>query len=392
MMSLTPGPDPNGVSRNPNNHSSSDVLAALTAGVRQFQFHYTYRANDGVSAPVTNFPYVESCTVTQNWLADIKRTCDLVLKDTGNINYASGTLQPYVRLLLPPYGVNDWVEWPQGIFLLSSPSRVTNTVGAVTREVTGYDLLQGLSDDIVNPRYALGAGFSYYTQAYLLLQSSYLQTNYGLGFVGANNTTTCPLSMEWPPGTSKLEIINSLLSAINYNSVYVDEDGYFQFQPYVLPAVRTSEYTYADNAQGLMLPDMEQDLDLFEIPNSWVLVASNPDQSVITATYTNSNPASPTSTVNRGRTIVSYQTVDETVVTSQSSLQTTVNNLAFQASQVFTEIQFSGGMLPIHSGNDCYTIQYGPLQISDKFTETQWTMELAAGTPMTHTARRVVSV
>lgn len=36
-------------------------------------------------------------------------------------------------------------------------------------------------------------------------------------------------------GTSKLEIINTLLDSINYYSIRVDEEGIFISSPYVVP-------------------------------------------------------------------------------------------------------------------------------------------------------------
>lgn len=349
-------------------------------GSRRFAFRYELL--DASNAKIGDLDAVESCTVTMNWLADIKRTATFQLKDTDQIDFLSNRIKPYVQLRIPPYGPNDWVEWPQGVFLLSSPQRTTDTTGTRWRSVTAYDAGQVYADDLVTARYTVAAAAKY-TDAVSTL----------LGSVPKNITTSVsvlPAALEWPPGTSKLKIINELLSAVNYESLSFDEDGIATVRPYRLPSQRPSEFTYADNAVSVMLPTVTQDLDLFSVPNSWVLVVSNPDQSALTSTYTNSNPASPTSTVRRGRTIVDFRTQQNAA--DQGSLDALVSRLAFEASQVYEAIQFETGLMPIHSGNDAYRIEYSPMAIAAQYSEHGWVMELGVSTTMKHNARRVVTV
>lgn len=349
-------------------------------GSRRFAFRYELL--DANNAKIGDLTDVESCTVTMNWLADIKRTATFQLKDTDQIDFLSNRIKPYVQLRIPPYGPEDWVEWPQGVFLLSSPQRTTDTTGTRWRSVTAYDAAQVYADDLVTARYTVAAAAKY-TDAVSTL----------LGSVPKNITTSAsvlPATLEWPPGTSKLKIINELLSAVNYESLSFDEDGIATVRPYRLPSQRPSEFTYADNAVSVMLPTVTQDLDLFSVPNSWVLVVSNPDQSALTSTYTNSNPASPTSTVRRGRTIVDFRTQQNAA--DQGSLDALVSRLAFEASQVYEAIQFETGLMPIHSGNDAYRIEYSPMAIAAQYSEHGWVMELGVSTTMKHNARRVVTV
>src|SRR3546814_19418109 len=48
--------------------------------------------------------------------------------------------------------------------------------------------------------------------------------------------------------------------------------------------------------------------------------------------------------------------------------------------------------MPIHSGNDVYSIIYEPLGINAQYAEVAWDMDLQAGDKMSHRARRVVSL
>jgi hypothetical protein len=378
MQSLTV---PTGA-HNPNGHGAAAVLAALRAETGSRRLSFRYDLLTSANAYVQALTSVVSCSVTQNWLAEIKRTARFSITDTGEINYLQDRIRPWVRLHLPPYGDDDWVEWSQGVFLLSSPSRQDDGAGVITRDVEAYDQLREFADDLVSERYTVATS-TVYTSAISTL----------LGSIDKNITvsaSTIPEALEWEPGTSKLKIINELLGAINYNSLHFDENGTAIVSPYSTPANRAEEYTYADNAQSVMFVGVEQALDLFSIPNSWTIAVTEPDRPVLSSTYTNSDPASPTSTVSRQRTITDFRTEQEAA--DQATLDAKVERLAFEASQVFEKVEFRTAIMPIHSGNDVFRVKYSPLAIDAKYSEHEWTMDFEAGSVMRHKIRRVVTV
>lgn len=372
---------------NPNDHSPTEILDALrgVTGARRWSFRYDLIDRNGATVgPLGN---VLACTITQNWLADIKRTARFRLREVGGIDYLSDQIQPWVRLHLPPYGSRDWVEWPQGVFLLSSPSRTVDASGVVTREVEAYDLLQVYADDRVATRYTVLAAAQYMTTIRTLLGDPPPQRPVPMIPPLA---TAIPVAKEWEPGTTKLKIINDLLGAVNHESLSFDEYGRAVIRPYVNPGDRAPEFTYASGQYGVIVPEATQELDLFSVPNRWVLVFSEPEVAPLVATYTNSNPASPTSTVRRGRTITDFRTEQDAA--DLPTLQQRVARLAFEASQVFEAIEFQTAMMPIHSGNDVYNIVYDRMAINAKYAEQSWELELRAGATMKHRARRVVAV
>lgn len=372
--------------RNPNGHTAETILRALKglSGTRRFSFRYYLREPGGQQVAVLD--NVTAGTVTQNWLADIKRTATFTMREVSGIDYLSDRIQPAVRLHLPPYGPDDFVEYPQGVFLLTTPKRAISRAGVVSREVQGYDQLQVYSDDLVAARYTVATGTVVTTAVKTLLDSTLVPP--AAGIVPSAGTLTA--AKEWEPGTSKLKIINELLGLINYESLSFDEDGVARVAPYRSPAERAPEYRYGDDDEGLIIPEMAQEFDLFGVPNRWVLVVSEPDQPAMTATYTNIDPGSPTSTIRRQRTITDYRTEQE--ATDQGVLNLKVARLAFEASQVYEAIDFRTGLNPLHSGNDVYRLEYGPLAINAAFAEQSWKMTLKSGVPMEHAARRVVTV
>lgn len=381
MLTVEPTGD-----RNPNAHTSATILAALRGltGARRWSFRYELLEASG--AVVETLDNVLAGTVSQNWLADIKRTATFTMRERGGIDFLSDRIRPSVRLHLPPFGPMDWVEYPQGVFLLSTPERGTSAGGVVTREVQAYDQLQVYSDDLLAARYSVAAAAVVTTAVGTLLGSVLVPPKTRV----TPHTGVLAATKEWEPGTSKLRIINDLLSMINYESLSFDEDGVAVVQPYRPPAERTEEYVYADDHNGLVMPEAGQELDLFSVANKWVLVVSEPDQLPLVASYTNSDPSSPTSTVRRQRTITDYRTEQEAV--TLAALEAKAARLAFEASQVYEAVSFRTGVMPLHSGNDVYRITLKSLALNAAYAEQSWSLPLKAGAEMTHVARRVVSV
>src|SRR5690606_8467910 len=158
-----------------------------------------------------------------SWTVIASQTIALDLSNAAFSAYALAFLSPFtiddITLRAPAMMPGDaptgpewdgtpWVEWPQGVFLLSTPNRDSDAAGVVRREVEAYDQLQVYVDDKVTDRFIATVGDRYTDVVSGLL-----------GAVSKNITAselTLPYSMEWEPGTSKLTIINELLAAINY--------------------------------------------------------------------------------------------------------------------------------------------------------------------------------
>ncbi len=361
-------------------YASDEVKKALHSSNRTIKFSYDLLNNQ--NQLISTLYNVLSASVANNALADIKRIARFTLRDDDTINFLSDRIKPWAHLKMP---LGGWVKWPLGVFILSTPPRRTDKLGTVTRDIEAYDLLQVLIDEKVKDRYTVTAGTNYIIAIKTLLDSS------GLTMQNLTATDkTLPTARDWAPGTTKLQIINDLLGAINYRSLFMDENGVSVAQPYVSPEQRPSEYTYSDDDESVIFPEMEQGLDLFNVPNEWVLVVSEPDRSPLISVYTNVNPDSQTSTISRGRTIVDYREQQEAA--DQASLDAKAQRLAYEASQVFEQVQFETAIMPFHSHSDVFTLEYTKLGISAKYSESSWSFDLKAGARMKHQIRRVVSI
>jgi hypothetical protein len=525
---------------------SDQVLNALKgypSGSRELTFRYELL--DETSTKIADLHNIISCTVSYNYLADICRTAkfEIGAADAAIIDFANQRIKPWI-------GVTDYLgnynEWPQGVFLLSSPTKTMIDSENFHVSCDAYDYLQIYTDNKVSNRYeaasgslytdsissllaiettnaysnasnavsggAYASGGSAFTNArvgdsagssestsvifdttnYLTAaqQRALLQLTFsahtggpGLSFtvrgelsnestaatgtsayfaktrtvasvivtgdastmtaktvdvtaivneitsqvgwtgphiqffvdnagstastdvqvknnvvlvaglVTANvtpSTLRLPAAMDFDPGTSYLAIINALLAAINYDSLFFDENGQAICRQYQSPSLRPSTFTYIDDEKSVQLPNASQLLDLFAVPNSWTMIVSNADQPTLSSSYTNTNPGSPTSTVARGRTILDYQT--GVAAADLTTLTALVAKTAFNASQVYEVVKFSTAIMPIHGHNDVFTLTYSALGLSSVYSEHTWSIPFVAGGVMTHEVRRIVSV
>jgi hypothetical protein len=361
-------------------YSRQEIIDALHGKYGQRHFKFRYDLLDKDDRKIGELDTVESGEVLMDSLSSIKRTAKFRLKDRGEINWLSDRIQPFALLRMRD---GKYIEFPLGIFLLSSPTRKDSNKN-VYRDVDAFDGLLILRDDKFDSRYTVPAGTNY-RQAVIDILASAGITKHNI----EQTDKALPVDMEFEPGKEKLEAINELLTAINYTPLHVDVYGYFISMTYRSPSIRSAEYTYRDDELSIIYAGMEEELDLFNVPNKWVVVCSNAEQSLF-STYTNDNPNSPTSTVSRGRIIVDYREVTD--VADQQSLDAYVQRIAFEASQLYGKLTFETAINPLHDYMDVLQLEYSRLGINGKYVETGWTMPLEAGAQMQHKVRKVVSI
>jgi len=283
------------------------------------------------------------------------------------------------------YNPSSWVEFPLGVFLLSTPPRQTDSALIVTRQIDGYDLNQILVDWKTTDRMTIPAGTNYIVEVKSLLEAAGI-TDHNL----TATTYTLPVDLDYAGGTSYLTIINDLMKAINYRTLWFDADGVAVALPWANPSTQPASYTYVDDSKSVIYPQVNQLLDLFAVPNVWVVVVAQTDTAEIVSTYTNSNPNSPTSTVNRGREIVHYE--QNLKAPLREALDQFAAQLAFTDSQVYETVVFPSAIMPFHEDYDVLQLTFSALGISDKYSEVAWSFPLVAGGQMSHSVRKVVSV
>ena len=358
-------------------YTAADVADALTAPARTVAYRYDVVHLDGTIDPLT---VVTAATIDMNALADIKRTAKFTVDDDGTVDWYADRIRPYWRLKMPDGG---WAEWPLGLFVLTSPAKVHDETGS-RRQVEAYDLGIVLVEDLVTDRYVVEAGTVVTDAVETILSDAGLTDSYVTG-----SDETLPTSRDWPPGTSRREIIDSLLSSINYRSLSFGPNGFATSGQYQPPGVRPTGHTYTTAVRSVVGTDVTIGFDLFGVANTFVGTVSDPERAPLRSTYVNDAASSPTSTVSRGRTIVDYRELE---ATSQTALDAKVERIAFEASQVYQIVDLQTATMPHHDVGDVLEVVHGPAGIGARFTEHTWTLPLEVGASMSHRIRRLVSV
>lgn len=364
-------------------YSDADVLRAVRGekARREWRFRYELLTKDNIR--VRDLDNVLGGSVAHEFLAEIKRTAKFIISDDGTINFLNHRIRPWAGIRMQDGG---WMEWPLGVFLLTTPTRKVDISGVVTRDVEAYDQTVVLQDDTLADRYFVNANYPY-TDAIneLLSQTSGIpQTSI------SPSTAATPSALEWEPGTSKYQVIADMLSAINYGSLWFDGSGVARAGPYVSPKSRSAEFIYQTNDVSVLLPEAEQSLDLYSLPNRWVLIVSNSDQPALRAEVSNSDITSPTSIPNRGRVIT--EVISNANAPTQAMLNAIAERYREENGQVYETISFSTALMPFHENADMYDFEYGGFVGYGRFMETKWEADLSQGAEMKHEARRAVSV
>jgi len=294
------------------------------------------------------------------------------MTDDKNIDYLNDRIKAYITL--------NGVKTPLGVFLLCTPSRDIKET-KVTRNITCYSLLQILLDDKIETRLTLPIGTNVINEV-----KRQIGSNYSI----ADSSQTLLSERIYEVGTSKLEIINDLLSVINYNSLRVDVNGVFITEPYVLPTDKQHSKEYAAGEDSIIIADMTDELDLFNVPNVIIRYTNAVDiNPPLSYTYVNDNASSITSTVNRNRHIVDAQQTD---ATDLETLTAITKKHAYEYNSIYSHLTFSTAIDTEVLNIYMPTVWVKVGDINDKYSVTSIEFKCEVGELAKIEARKVVNI
>ena len=355
-------------------YSEKQIHAMLT-GDREVWYEFDLLDKNKIPIGKVN----ASGSIDYNSTVSIQRTAQLELIETRDINFASDRIKPSMCLKTPT-GIE---KFPLGVFFMSSPSRVAST-GTVHRSVECYDMTLQLVDDKFTSRYKVAAGTAYTTAVQNILSSANITDA-----IVTISAKTLQSDIEFPLGMAKLEAINQLLKAINYNNIYANENGKLVCEPYEDPLTRQAQASYSTDSNSIIFAGAREELDIFNIPNKVIRYLDTADRGTLIAEVTNDDPNSILSTVSRGRTIVNIQGVND--IADQATLNAYTQR-AMDNFKVYQRIIIDTAAMPNHGNLDCLYFIDKELDISGKYIEEAWRIDLRLGGHMQHTARKVISL
>lgn len=340
---------------------------------RTIDFRYVIVRNGADYATIRP---VKAPTIRMRYTSKIKTSLSgEFLEPEADVNWLTDAIRPEIII--------DGVATSLGVFLPATVSR-TETATTKSLKVEAYDRCWVVRDNYTETRISIAAGVNYISAIQTLLTTCGIY----LTVATPTNATITEIREDWDVGTSYLDIINQLLSEINYHELWFDKAGYAVLEPVSTPTAANIEHTLDDtNVKSLLLPQMTAQTDVYSAPNVFIVVCSNPDKDEpMIATAENTNPQSPLSVDRRGRSIVKFQTVNN--IASQAELQEYANTLRNNSMIRGETIEVTTGLFPGYGVNDVTAIRYGGL--FSVCLERQWQMKLEAGGDMKHTLERVV--
>lgn len=354
-------------------YSESEVFDLLRSD-RTVYYRYDLLSRNDI--PIGNV--TATGTINCDATATIKRVASLNIKEANDIDFLNEKIKPYMCLETS----RGMLQFPLGVFLMSSPSR---TGGTSEREVDCYDKTQILCDDKFTSRYRIPKGTNYVAAVGTILQSAGIVQYY----IDASPLETAK-DIEYAVGTRKIDAINQLLTAINYNELYVDALGQFHAERYKAPDVRLADCYYATDRKSIVMSGASEYMDAFSVPNTIVRYLEDADRPIpLISTAVNTDAKSALSTISRGRVIVDAEPVDD--IADQATLDAYTQRLLAE-SKLYQQVIFKTANMPHHSVNDCLFLANKDLNIAGKYIETSWSMELVTGGIMTHTCMKAVSL
>lgn len=259
--------------------------------------------------------------LTWDAYASIKSGGSITVNDPGNeIDWLNVRVQPWVHVDRVGFGGADpsAVETPLGIFLPAAPVEQWDAYGRKWN-IELLDKLSILDQDIVTDASGNPVTYTAASGSNVLDLIRTIITDAGeLADAIPIGSKTLSEDIIWEAGTTRLKIINDLLDAANYFSLWTDGQGQYRVEPYVEPANRPVVYEalqpFTNSEDSLMSPEWSRDRDIYSVPNRYVVVSQGSGiDEAFTSVATNVDPTSPFSYPSRGRWITTVETGVEAV-------------------------------------------------------------------------------
>lgn len=297
-------------------------VKALLQSQSAIEISYGATGLDGSFSEIADVTgYLSGGSIASDAGATIHRTCQLLLDsdvtDTG-WSYLSGFVRPYQRFTDVATGI--FADFHLGVYTLTTPTRSLGPQPGV-QAFQGYDLIYLLRQEI-GDSYEVAEGEDPAQAAADAIGLAIPEVE----VLVTPSGSTLPGQITWPFDAAQpvtyLNVVQTLLASIGYRGVWVDWNGVFRIEPFIDLQDADFEWVFdfAD-ADNIVSEESTQDIDIYGVPNWWRFVmtdqADTPVEGVSMFTWEDSAASSPSSTVNRGRTI---RHIEEVNVTTYADL------------------------------------------------------------------------
>lgn len=315
--------------------------------------------------------------ITYSLYASSQFTMQIRLGNAANFSWGVQRVQPYIKIV-DEDGNN--FTWNLGVFILGTPNKELGKT-TITWDVDCYGKLDVL-DTPVGKSYYLSSG-SPYVQAVKDILTVLGETRYNISDIKA--ATVISQTRTWPlddGSTTWLLVVNDLLKAINYQGIWVDRDGVYRSDPYIMSKDRTPVWVYDANIVNTIVGNERTIVrDFYKAPNRWIFYIQNPETDLPqtgAGYYEVINWDDGDTSVNArgGRTITRVTGMD---AASQAELISRGDNIIENDKHVDTKVELTTGINPSHWHMDTVTYADTAIGTTEKYSVEAWELDLFSG-------------
>jgi hypothetical protein len=206
---------------------------------------------------------IESGNIKVDFANNVICSINLKMLDNESINYLSDLIRPWYCV---SYNGIDY-NFPLGTYMLISPTKDSDGM-IVSRNITGHDLLYALEQDKITASTFYEKGDNVTDAIKALLDTVGEWVEYSI----PDSDEVLAEDMSYEIGKSKLFIINSLLSTINYYPLWATGNGVYK--SVLWSDNQAITWTFKDNESSLYESGIKLSIDYSQIYNKVVVVAN----------------------------------------------------------------------------------------------------------------------
>jgi hypothetical protein len=269
------------------------------------------------------------------------------VQGTGSLSWEGETPPDWLHVRVQPWYRADFpdgsfAEWPLGVYIPATPDSEWDD-GVLSQDVDLYDKLMLLVESETDDVYDVPAGAVVTDTVRTILAEVGIPSS-EIAITDSPKTTAT--AFTWDAGTSRLEMVNALLTSITYSNLSADGYGLFVSAPFVPQKERTPVWDFRADRDGIYDPKFKHLRDTFKVPNRVICISRGEGGwEGLRSELSNTDPSSPFSIPSRGYTItVTFRDVD---ASTQADLDAYCAKKLVEVQQVASTISINHWMIPL---------------------------------------------
>lgn len=259
-------------STNGTSYTAAQVQQILLGGAQESWRFDRLDASGKWLADITRYvDFVDNPAQVENdTTRSVMRTLSMSVQGNTPFNPLHDLIRPWYQVTAPDGGL---LRWPLGLFTLLPITRTIDP-GYTWQALTGADLTQLLADSAFQQSYSVSSGTNYLTAISTVIAQYTGATKIQVAIPDPGKAL--PSDLTWDAGTSYLQVIQDLLTAVNYYQPWCDEWGVLRSSP--IPDYSTINPGYVfDTTKGasLVLNQITEDPDWSSIYNQFLVKVEN---------------------------------------------------------------------------------------------------------------------